>query len=275
MECEIVKCETTEYESELTPTPVESDLVQVYDSIDQITNPNSNHVYVVGNDIYVFDGTRFLHTNDCNIPPYVGEYTVTAPSYGDLVLPTKDMLMTDDLTIEANYEIEDALIQNTALDEYVNDRVTEITSYGMYGNKIKKLTMRNLETIRARGFMDSSLLTEANFPKLNLLQNEAFRDCPSLKSIDLGALSSTANLALQTFANDTSLEVLIIRKTSVIAPTVNTFQGSSFAPGGAGGDVYVPQSVLSNYQNSQSWVDYASANITFHAIEGSVYELEE
>lgn len=32
---------------------------------------------------------------------YTGEYTVTAPSTDDLVLPTKDKLMMDDVTIEA------------------------------------------------------------------------------------------------------------------------------------------------------------------------------
>lgn len=172
-----------------------------------------------------------------------------------------------------DHTIEDALMSNGQIDDYVNDRVTEITAYGMYGCKINKLTMKNLETIRARGFMDSSLLTEADFPKLTLVQNEAFRSCQSLKSVDLGVLSSTPNLALLTFAYDTLLEVVIIRKTSVIAPTVNTFQGSSFAPDGTGGYVYVPQALLSQYQSNSDWQQYA--NVVFRPIEGSIYELTE
>lgn len=36
---------------------------------------------------------------------YTGEYTVTAPTTDDLVLPTKDKLMADDLTIRQSAEI--------------------------------------------------------------------------------------------------------------------------------------------------------------------------
>lgn len=173
-----------------------------------------------------------------------------------------------------DHSIEDALISNSPIDELVNDRVTTIPEYCMFGNKIKKITMKNLDTIRARGFMSSSLLTEAYFPKLTYVQSEVFRDCPSLKSVDLGVLSGSANLALLTFANDTSLDVVIIRKSSVIEPTVNTFQGSSFAADGTGGYVYVPQNLVESYQNNSNWQTNANV-LEFRPIEGSEYELTE
>ena len=46
-----------------------------------------------------------------------------------------------ELMVEEDHTIEDALISNSPIDELVNDRVTEITEYGMYGNKIKKTTL--------------------------------------------------------------------------------------------------------------------------------------
>lgn len=178
-----------------------------------------------------------------------------------------------DLVIPEDHTIEDALIQNTPMDEYVNDRVREIPDYGMYKGGIKKLIMKNLNVLRARALMNSQL-TEGYFPKVTLMNNEAFRDCHNLKKVDIGILSSTVNLGLLTFANDESLEVLIIRKPTVIEPTVNTFQGTPFASDGTGGYVYVPQNLLSQYQASTAWQTYANV-LEFRAIEGSEYEIVE
>lgn len=275
-ECEINPCVKQEYEEPIAPTPVESDLVQVYDSIEQITNPNSNHIYVVGDDIYVFDGTRFLHTNECNIPPYTGEYTVTAPSDGNLVLPTKDNLMTDDLTIEANHYIEDALIQNTPMDEYVNDRVTTIGISGQNdafsGTQIKKISFPNVTTCPASYAFNGrnvSTLEELYLPNLQSCGYGFAEANPNLRIIDFGKAFAGAKCR-----NCPNLEVLVVRDTSLKNVGSDWLSGcTKMLPGGSGGIVYVPQNLLSQYQASTAWQTYA--NVEFRPIEGSEYELEE
>ena len=268
----INKCTPYEYENSLSPTPVESDLVQVYDSIEQITNPNSNHIYVVGNDIYVFDGTRFLHTKECNIPPYDGEYNVTAPSDGELTLQTKDKLMTDDVTIEANHTIEDALIQynyDGVIEEYYNERITDIRDYAFIRTRIKKITLPNATWARRYSFggENVSLLEELHLPSLDSLGNLPFQNNPNLRILDVRAFVTTS------INGCTSLTTLILRKTSIFEPAGN-FSGNPFAPNGTGGYVYVPQALLSQYQNSTAWQQYAHV-LEFRPIEGSEYELEE
>lgn len=76
---------------------------------------------------------------------YTGDYTVTAPSDGDLVLPTKDNLMEEDVTIKANHEIEDALLTGDfTSDVYYNDRVTKIRPNAFYGFDAKVINLPNL-----------------------------------------------------------------------------------------------------------------------------------
>jgi hypothetical protein len=46
-----------------------------------------------------------------------------------------------------------------------------------------------------------------------------------------------------------------------------------FASGGTGGTVYVPQALITEYQNATNWSTlYAGGTCNFVAIEGSEYE---
>jgi hypothetical protein len=51
------------------------------------------------------------------------------------------------------------------------------------------------------------------------------------------------------------------------------FDGTPFASGGTGGTVYVPQALITEYQNNTNWSAlYAQGTCNFVAIEGSEYE---
>lgn len=272
--CEITKCETTEYESELTPTPVESDLVQVYDSIDQITNPNSNHIYVVGNDTYVFDGVSFVSISGCDIPVYAGDYTVTAPSEGDLVLPTKDKLMEDDVTIEANQSIQTVLLSRNPtepIDTFYNDEITELRGYAL--DNLKGVRVINLP----------SLTTLVNSPRAISYTSAEEIYLPRISGQCWnGALINNANLRILDFGNqiltniinlNTRLEVLILRRNVVSSPSALQNIGCPLSYDGVGGYVYVPQALLEQYRASESWQTDAHV-LEFRPIEGSEYEIE-
>lgn len=199
-EC-INKCTPYEYENPLSPKPTESDLVQVYDSIEQITNPNSNHIYVVGNDVYVFDGVSFLHTNECNIPPYTGDYTVIAPSEGNLVLPTKDTLMTDDLTIEANlsgYSIDDiASGAEPSGDIVINSTSIQRDAF-IFRTNIESVTLTNLvNTNSANCLQGCTGLTSFSAPLMETCGAGFLADCVNLENLNLPSLVSTSQAMLQ------------------------------------------------------------------------------
>jgi hypothetical protein len=53
----------------------------------------------------------------------------------------------------------------------------------------------------------------------------------------------------------------------------NTFNSTPFATSGTGGTVYVPQALITEYQNATNWSTlYSGGKCNFVAIEGSEYE---
>lgn len=155
--------------------------------------------------------------------------------------------------------------------EYVNDTLTNanIMEYTFYNRKIGKVRFTGAVTPRGRAFMGCKA-TEIHLPNASGVQAESFRNCPNLQVCDIGKI----NVLYQLFASSPNVETIIIRKSSLIEPSGATiFADTKLAPNGSGGHVYVPQALLSQYQASQAWADYA--NVTFHAIEGSIYELDE
>ena len=204
---------------------------------------------------------------------YTGEYTVTAPSDGDLVLPTNDKLMEDDLTISANHEIEDALIQSSEIGEYVNDRVTSVGLYAFCDTHFNVIKLPNVTTINAGAFngMGGNGLHELYLPNLLHAGSACCVRNTKLKVVDWGKAPAVNSQ----FNQSTILDTLILRKTpSLVEPNSTAFLRCPFATDGTGGYVYVPQALLERYQSSQAWQDYAHV-LEFRPIEGSEYELEE
>ena len=273
--CVITPCKKEEYEEPIAPTPTESDLVQVYDSIEQITNPNSNHIYVVGNDTYVFDGVSFVPINGCDIAAYTGECTVTAPSDGDLVLPTKDKLMEDDVTIKANQSIQTTLFSRNPtepIDTFYNDEITELRDYALaYLKGVRVINLPNLTTLvnspRAIAYTDAE---EIYLPRISgQCWNGALFNNANLRILDFG------NQVISNIINgNTRLEVLILRRNVISNPSTLKNIGCPLSYDGTGGYVYVPQALLEQYRASADWQTNAHV-LEFRPIEGSEYELEE
>ena len=207
---------------------------------------------------------------------YTGEYNVTAPSDGNLVLPTKGKLMDDDLTINANHEIEDAFIQSIPMDEYINDRVTTIGTAkrnDVFGTcQIKKVSFPNATQCPspyAFNGRNASAIEELYLPKLQSSGYGFAEANPNLRVIDFGKSFGGAKCR-----NCPNLEVLIIRDTSLKEVGSAWITGcTKLLPDGTGGIVYVPQNLLSQYQASTVWQQ--NTNVEFRPIEGSEYELEE
>lgn len=205
---------------------------------------------------------------------YTGEYDITAPSEGSLTLPTKDKLMMDDVTIKANHEIEDSLLTGVFSNEvYYNDRITKIRMNAFYGFDVKVINLPNLSfNINEVGQgLAYTLAEEIYTPRMyGRAYNSFYRYNENLRILDIGK-----TLITQLFYNCPKLEVLICRVDSLQSINANTFTDNApLKNNGTGGYVYVPQALVSQYQASQPWQDYAHV-LEFRPIEGSEYELEE
>lgn len=173
---------------------------------------------------------------------------------------------------EVDHSAEDGLMQGT-LTEYHNDRIT---------------------TIHNRRFSNMSNLEKVDLPKANVVRESAFEFCTKLKSVNLPALKSFSSsnhfqrctaLEFIKLPSVTKLEnscfnqcynlktVALPQTTLVTLASTNVFNQTPFASGGTGGTVYVPQALITEYQNATNWSTlYAAGTCNFVAIEGSEYE---
>lgn len=93
--------------------------------------------------------------------------------------------------------------------------------------------------------------------------------------IGTGFSTETEGIRNNAFNGGSSMNVLILRKTSAIVPlqNINAFTNTPFASGKAGGTLYVPNALISSYQSASNWstiLGYSTNSI--QKIEGSAYE---
>lgn len=118
-------------------------------------------------------------------------------------------------------------------------------------------------------------LTTIVFPNLSSM-NTGTGQCLSgntgLTKCDFGPVKTIAGGC---FNGDSKLTVLILRRPSAITTlaSINAFSNTPFASGKAGGTLYVPSALISNYQSATNWSTILGyANNSIQPIEGSVYE---
>lgn len=178
-----------------------------------------------------------------------------------------------DLVIPEDHTFEDALIQNTELNEYYNDRVTSVFGdYRFQKTNFKIIRLPNVtSTVGNYNFHggDVSLLEELYLPSIVTSGWNSYLNNPNLRIADIGKTFGGGKIT-----GCPNLEILIIRDTSMKAVGNNWLTGSKLASDGTGGYVYVPQALLSQYQASTAWQNYANV-LEFRPIEGSEYEIVE
>lgn len=122
-------------------------------------------------------------------------------------------------------------------------------------------------------FQACGKVTTINVPKLTSINSNAFCWCTSLSHIDLPEVKSIGGNG---FGNSSVLKRIILRYASgVTLSNVNAFQGTPFAKGGSGGEIYVPQALIDSgfYTTATNWsVINGYGTVTWKAIEGSEYE---
>lgn len=174
-----------------------------------------------------------------------------------------------DLVIPEDHTIEDALIENNGNADivYYNDRITELHDYAFaYNKRFRVINLPNLTKVsNASQCIAYTSAEEIYLPRASGQSwNNAVAKNTNLKILDMGEIALT-----NIFRDNTALDTVIIRSTNVQS-AVTSFGTCALLT--TGGDVYVPQSLKASYEANSNWSQYP--NITFHAIEGSEYEIE-
>ncbi len=129
---------------------------------------------------------------------------------------------------------------------------TAINDYKLYGQSaLTTLNAPNLTAIRLSAMQYCSSFSGPKvFPKITTLGNYAFSRC-AITALDFSILS---NMGLYTFERNSQLNVLVLRRNTMTAlPSINAFNNTPFASGNAGGTLYVPASLVSQYAQARNW----------------------
>lgn len=132
---------------------------------------------------------------------------------------------------------------------------------------------KNATSIVANGIRSVSYIVGVVLPELATVAsaNMLFAQNSNLEYVDLGKPDQLYN---QAFYNDSKLDLIILRKSTVVScANSNIVQGTPFANGGAGGEIYVPSALINSYKAASNWsVINGYGTVTWKAIEGSYYE---
>jgi hypothetical protein len=142
--------------------------------------------------------------------------------------------------------------------------------------------MDKLLTIAPLAFFYCSNITTFVFPKVYTVNgSNCLAQCTELTTIDLGGKKSDNTAIISNsnvFNGNTKLSTLILRSDVVWTlsyPAIFwTSTGTMFTSGRAGGTIYVPQSLITSYQQDTNWsqVLAQNSNNQILPIEGSYYE---
>lgn len=166
----------------------------------------------------------------------------------------------------------DAVISDTNIGDYYNDRITKLPSFAFsYRKSMTSVNLPNVTSLMAQAFSNCTGLIAAELPRLASVTSTAnFSGCTALRRVDLGVVTA---IPASTFNNDAVLNEIVLRHTSVCAlGNVNAFSGTPYASGGTGGKIYVPSALIESYKTATNWsVLYGYGTVEFVALEGSEY----
>ena len=130
-------------------------------------------------------------------------------------------------------------------------------------------------SVGSNAFYGCTELETGVFPNAVTVENNAFSGCSKLQLVDFGSAESFIQ---RTFSNCSNLDTIIIRTNSVCVLDNRYASLSTTKFGVAGGDIggklYVPQALVSDYENDSGWAYMLTLNENNQilAIEGSIYK---
>lgn len=191
---------------------------------------------------------------------------------------------------------------NDSLTEYSSDEITELPTSAFQSKSIQRITLPNVTSLPNYAFRYTKLkgVYANDFPNLTVLGGWGFQGCTDLEfvvlkscnNIQISSFSNCTNLAILDIGNPTlngytlrqsslneasALNKIVLRYKNVMPiQNLNAFTGTPFGSNGAGGTIYVQQSLISAYQENSAWSTVLgyNANNQILSIEGSIYETQ-
>lgn len=110
-------------------------------------------------------------------------------------------------------------------------------------------------------------------PVLGRVPLQMCNSCTGLLGADIWATA----MGTRVFSGNSKFGILVLRNSDTVCAleNINAFDNSKFASGKAGGTLYVPAALISDYQAATNWstiLGYSTNNIL--PIEGSIYETQ-
>lgn len=143
--------------------------------------------------------------------------------------------------------------------EYSNNTLTHLGAYALSGTNLTSLNLPALATIAGYAFYECQL-AYLTLPSLTEIPYNGFRQYKGLVTADLPALKKIGSNGLYQCTNLTSLILRSSTLCTIASGSVLT--GSKIINGT--GYIYVPSSLLSQYQSATNWSAYAAQ---FRALE--------
>ena len=136
--------------------------------------------------------------------------------------------------------------------------------------KLANVELPNVVNAGFKTFNTCPALNNVSLPKLKTVPESFLTGC-SLDVVDLG---SATNIKGSAFSSNSKFATLILRSNTMCSlSNTSAFTLTPFSANGKCGTVYVPQALITEYQNATNWSTlYAGGTCNFVAIEGSEYE---
>lgn len=168
---------------------------------------------------------------------------------------------------------------NNEIDSLITRSITTITSNVSSIGRSAFIWCENLlsaifpeaTTSGNESFRGCTALTYVEIPKCTNIASNMFYGATSLTELDLGSAGSISGSA---FNGCSALKTLVLRNSTMCSVNTSAFTNTPFDSTGMGGKIYVPQALISTYQNNSVWSSILAlnANNQILAIEGSPYE---
>lgn len=190
-----------------------------------------------------------------------------APDFFDMSKP-EGAMYTENATLSAY-----VCCYRTGIVSVIAPNVTSIGTYAFNRcSKLKSCYFPMATTVSAYSFSYTALVGLV-LPKWTstTASNNLCQGNTSMKYLDAPCVTVASNA----FNGCSSLDIMVLRRTSAIATLANTnaFTNTPYANGKSGGVIYVPNDLISTYESATNWstlVGYGT--LEFKAIEGSEYE---
>lgn len=161
-------------------------------------------------------------------------------------------------------------ILSGTITKLTNSNVTSAVRESLHFSNVEEINFPSLDRMEGtKTFADLTKLKKFFSPNLTYInESQIFYNDSVLEVVDLGKPSAIWS---NSFANCSNFVSLVLRKTTVTSlGNANAFTGTPFR-NGTGGTVYVPQALVSSYQNATNWS--ALESTTFSAIQENLVAL--